>query len=135
MSEMTTEIEKKEETMPVGPKQGSTRGTFIPRTDILSAVDEITLLADMPGVDEHSLDITLDKNLLTIHGQVANQDLEGYKPVYSEYRVGDYERAFTLSDEIDRDKIEALLVNGVLQLKLIKSESAKARKIKVRAEM
>lgn len=135
MSEMTMDIEKKEETIPVETRRGRSQRIFIPRVDIYSAGDKIILTADMPGVDEHNLDITLEKDLLTIHGRVVDQDLEGYKPVYSEYRVGDYERTFTLSDEIDHDKIEALLANGVLQLKLTRSESPKARKITVRAEM
>lgn len=133
MTEMTMELEKKEETAPVETKRVSR--TFFPRIDIYSTGDEIVLVADMPGVDENNVDITLEKNLLTIHGRVVNQAPEGYKSVYSEYRIGDYERTFSLPNEIDRDNIEAVLANGVLRLTLTKSETAKARKIEVHTEM
>lgn len=135
MSEMTMEIEKKEATTPAETKPVRSRRTFIPHVDIYSAGDEIVLVADMPGVDEQNVEVTLEKNLLTIHGRVVNHAPEGYKSVYSEYRIGDYERTFSLSDGVDRDKIEAVLTNGLMRLTLTKSESAKARKIAVRAEV
>lgn len=135
MSEMTMELEKKEATTPAETELVRPRRTFIPRIDIYFAGDEIVLVADMPGVDEHNVDVTLEKNLLTIRGRVVNQAPEGYKSVYSEYRIGDYERTFSLSDEVDRDKIEAVLANGVLRLTLTKYEAIKARKIAVHAEM
>lgn len=135
MSEMTMELEKKEAPTSDEAEVVRARRTFIPRIDIYSAGDEIVLVADMPGVDEHNVDVTLEKNLLTIRGRVVNQAPEGYNSVYSEYRIGDYERTFSLSDEVDRDKIEAVLTNGVLRLTLTKAEAAKARKIAVHAEM
>ena len=53
--------------------------------------------------------------------------------VYNEFANGDYERVFTLSENIDRDRIEATLKDGVLHLILPKSETAKARKIELKA--
>ena len=135
MSEMTKEIEKKEETMPAKVEQDRPRRTFVPRVDIYSVDDQMVLLADMPGVEDGNVEVTLEKNVLTILGRVNDQKLEGYKPVYSEYRVGNYKRTFSLSQEIDRDNIEAVLANGVLRLTLPKAEAAKARKITVRAEV
>lgn len=135
MSEMTMELEKKEAPTSAEAEAVRAQRTFIPRIDIYSAGNEIVLVADMPGVDEHNVDVTLEKNLLTIRGRVVNQAPEGYNSVYSEYRIGDYERTFSLSDEVDRDKIEAVLTNGVLRLTLTKAEVAKARKIAVHAEM
>ena len=135
MSEMTMELEKKEAPTSDEAEVVRARRTFIPRIDIYSAGDEIVLVADMPGVDEHNVDVTLEKNLLRIRGRVINQTPEGYNSVYSEYRIGDYERTFSLSDEVDRDKIEAVLTNGVLRLTLTKAEAAKARKIAVHAEI
>ena len=52
---------------------------------------------------------------------------------YAEYDVGDYQRAFTISDEVDKDKIEATVKNGVLRLTLHKAEKVKARKIAIKA--
>ena len=53
--------------------------------------------------------------------------------MYNEYSDGDYERVFTLSENIDRDRIEATLKDGVLQLVLPKAEAAKARKIELKS--
>jgi len=106
---------------------------FVPRVDIYETADAIVLTADMPGVDEKSIDITLEKNVLTITGTVVPLQFEGHTMAYSEYDVGDFERAFTLSDEVDRDKIEAAVKNGVLRVTLHKAEKVKARKIAITA--
>jgi len=81
--------------------------TFVPRVDIYETKDALFLIADMPGVDENTVDVELEKNILTISGRVDNGKVKDYSLVFSEYEVGDYERTFTLSDEIDRDKIKA----------------------------
>jgi HSP20 family molecular chaperone IbpA len=135
MSDITMEIEKKEAETPVGVERTRSRRTFIPQVDIYAAGDKFYLLADMPGVSQDNVDITLEKNQLTVRGRVEDQILEGYDALYAEYRVGDYERTFVLSDTVDRDQIEAVLKNGVLRLTLTKSEIAKARKIEVRSEV
>ena len=57
--------------------------------------------------------------------------LKDHKLVFSEYEVGDYERAFTLSDEIDREKIKATVKQGVLRLELPKAEKVKPKKITI----
>lgn len=111
----------------------SSRRSYMPRVNIYETSEEIVLIADMPGVDERSVDITLEKNVLTIHGSVSTIDAEGYQLVYAEYGEGDYERSFTLSNQIDQDNIEAIVSNGVLNLHLPKAEVAKAKKIAVRA--
>lgn len=113
-------------------EQVSVRRTFTPAVDIFERQSDIVLVADMPGVDEKSVDITVEKNVLAISGTVgAAAELEGYKLVYSEYGVGDYKRAFTLSDEVDRERITASVKNGVLTLVLPKAEAAKSRRIEV----
>jgi HSP20 family molecular chaperone IbpA len=86
----------------------------------------------MPGVDESSLDITLENNELTINGYVEPMQPEDYSLTYAEYREGDYVRSFRLSDEIDREGIEATLKNGVLCLNLPKVKEARTRKIEVK---
>jgi len=106
---------------------------YIPRADIYEHDDGIMVVADMPGVDENSLDITLEKNVLTISGYVDPYHPEGYSLVFSEYEIGDYQRSFRVSDEIDQDQIEARIKGGVLRLYLPKAEEAKTRKIDVKA--
>ena len=109
------------------------RLAFVPRADIYETDDEIVVVADMPGVDGDTVDITLENNVLTINGYVELAEPEGYTLAYAEYRVGDYQRAFSLSDEIDREKIEAKLKDGVLRLRLPKVTEAIVRKIAVKA--
>ena len=107
--------------------------TFVPRVDIFENKDSLFLVADMPGVDEKTVDIALEKNVLTITGRVENGRIKDATMMYSEYEIGDYERVFTLSDEIDRDKIVAAVRNGVLRLELPKAEKVKPKKITIKA--
>jgi len=107
--------------------------TFVPRVDIYETREALLLIADMPGVDEKTVDVELEKNVLTISGHVENGKLKDHKLLFSEYEVGDYERAFTLSDEIDREKIKATVKQGVLRLELPKAEKVKPKKIAIRA--
>jgi HSP20 family protein len=107
--------------------------TFVPRVDIYENKDSLFLVADMPGVDEKNIDIELEKNVLTITGRVDNcRDTDGTL-LYSEYEIGDYERVFSLSDEIDRDKIVATVKNGVLRLEMPKAEKVRPKKITIKA--
>jgi HSP20 family protein len=134
MNQQTMEIEKQEAETPMGIERTRMMRTYIPAVDIYELDDTVVLLADMPGVSEESIDITLEKNLLTIRGQVELQETEESEPTYVEYYVGDYERTFALSDEVDRNKIEATIKNGVLRLMMPKADEAKTRKITVRSE-
>ncbi len=106
---------------------------FIPRVDIYETEGEITVVGDIPGANQKSIDITLEKNVLTLDAFVDPDIPEGYNLVYAEYEVGDYQRNFRLSSEIDRDKIEATVSNGELRLRLPKSQEAKTKKITVKA--
>lgn len=108
-----------------------TRPIFIPRADVYETEEGVTLQAEMPGVAADDIDVTLEKGVLTIRGRTREDAHEGYRQVYAEYLYGDYERAFTLSEEIDRDGIKASCVNGVLTLQLPKAKAAQTRKIKV----
>jgi len=107
---------------------------FLPATDIIETNDEIVLLADMPGVKKDGIHVTLENNTLTIRGDVESAFPKDHNLIYSEYDVGDYFRSFTLSDTIDREKIEAKYSNGVLRLRLPKAEAARAREIAVTTE-
>lgn len=107
------------------------RKIYAPAVDIFETANNILIVADMPGVDEKSVDITLEKNLLTIHGMIDSTTHDNLELSFSEYGIGDYQRAFSLSDEIDRRNIKATVKDGVLKLILPKSESIKTRKIEV----
>lgn len=129
MDEMQPQ-EKQELQEREGAERTRTSMVYMPRVDIYEQDEHTVLLADMPGVDENSIDITLEKNILTIRGYVE-EPMEGYGLAYSEYGVGDYERTFALSDEVDRNKIEASMKDGILRLVLPKAPEARARKIAV----
>jgi HSP20 family protein len=109
------------------------RRVYVPSVDIIEGKDETTVIADISGVDESSVDITLEKNILEIYGKVDPDIPQEMSLVISEYGIGDYHRRFTLSDEIDRDRIQATVKNGVLKLLLPRAEKAKTRKIEVKA--
>jgi HSP20 family protein len=124
---------EKQEVAETGAERTRDRLAFVPRADIYETDEAITVVADIPGVDENSVDIMLEDNVLTINGYVEPVQPEGHSLVYAEYQVGDYERAFTLSDQIDRDGIEATVKDGVLRLYLPKVTEARKRKIAVKA--
>lgn len=105
--------------------------TYVPQVDIYETKDGLWLWADMPGVDEQSLNVHLDDGVLTIEGQVDLKQYENVTPLYTEYNVGNYARRFTLSNDVDSDRIVARMQNGVLALEIPKSERAKPRRIAV----
>ncbi len=104
---------------------------YIPNVDICETADALKLWADMPGVDEQSIEVKLEDNVLSIEGQVGVKDYEGLRPLYTEYNIGNYGRRFTVSSDIDAERIRARIVNGVLELELPKSARAKPRRIPI----
>lgn len=130
----TRELQKKEAEMPEGVERTRPRKAYTPTVDILEKKDEIIVTADMPGIDEKSVDLSLEKNVLTIYGMTDPEPQKTSRPFYAEYGVGDYQRAFTISEEIDREGIRATVKNGVLRLVLPKAQAAKTRKIEVQTE-
>ena len=113
-------------------EETESRPVFTPRADVRENGDAITVVADMPGVEDSGLEITLEKNVLTVQGRVRTAVPEGYRAIYTEYEDGDYERSFVLPEQVDRDEIEATLKNGVLGLRLSKVQEAAARKIPIK---
>ncbi len=133
---MTKELQTQEkEALEVkGAERTRAVRVFVPQVDIYASDGDIVLLVDIPGVTENDLDIAIEKNVLTINGLVSASEPEGYELVHNEYGVGDYQRSFTLSDEIDQENILASLSNGVLRMVLPKAPEAKARKITVKVD-
>ena len=107
--------------------------TFTPAVDILDKGETTIIIADMPGVASDGVDVTLEKQVLTLRGTVKPHAPEGYRRLSTEYREGDYLRVFTLSDEIDQPKINAEFKNVVLRLELPHAAEAKPKKISVKA--
>jgi HSP20 family protein len=126
------EVQKQEEVPTEEMERTRSRRSFVPRADIYETDKEIFVLADVPGANENTIDITLEKNVLTINAYIEPTIPSGFDVAYAEYEEGDYQRSFRLSDEIDRDKIEATVTEGVLRLRLPKSQEAKTKKISVK---
>jgi HSP20 family molecular chaperone IbpA len=109
------------------------RLVFRPQVDIVEKDEAIFLIVDMPGVDEQRVELSVEKDVMTLHGTVAPPAFDGLTLAYGEYRVGDYRRSFQLSNEIDRAGVEATVRHGVLTVKLPKAKHALNTKIPVTA--
>ena len=128
------EIQRQESAPTEEMERTRARRCFVPKADIYETDHEIIVLADIPGANEKKVDITLEKNILSISATIEPVRTNGYELTYAEYEEGDFQRSFRLSDEIDRDRIEAAFRDGVLQLRLPKAQGAAARKITVQTK-
>lgn len=106
--------------------------TYTPATDIYEKDNKIVVVADMPGVAENDVSISLEKRVLTITGRTTASDTSSYRLLYSECEPCVYKRSFSVSEEIDTDKIEASMKNGVLTVLLPKAEKSQPRTIQVK---
>lgn len=104
---------------------------YVPDVDICETSDSLWLWADMPGVDEKSIEVKLADGVLSIEGQVSLKEYENLSPMYTEYNVGNFARRFTVSNDIDAEHIKARMANGVLEVELPKAARAKPRRIAV----
>jgi HSP20 family protein len=104
---------------------------FVPSTDIYETEDALTVVMEMPGVEKQDINVGLENDRLRVEGQIASSKYEGLEPVYTEYNVGHYARAFTLSNKIDQEKISAQVEDGVLTLTLPKVKEAQPRRIAI----
>ena len=134
MSEQNQTMEiQKEEIQNENGERTRDRACFIPRTDVYENETGIHFLMDMPGVSAGSVDITLEKNVLTIQGYSEPSPIDGYSMAYAEYEDGDFLRKFKISNEVDVDNIQATMDMGVLLLDLPKKTPAK-KKITVQGQ-
>ncbi|MBN1554793.1 MAG: Hsp20/alpha crystallin family protein [Phycisphaerae bacterium] len=101
--------------------------------DIYERTDGATVLvAEVPGAKSESLDIRVDKGVLTITADGRRESLgDQYARTYTGFMGGQFFRAFALSDEVDRDNIQASLSDGLLTVTLPRAEAAQTRKIEI----
>jgi HSP20 family protein len=102
-----------------------------PNVDITENDDRVRLMADMPGVDPDSVEVTIEKNVLTIEGRGRVEGLADHALAGQEFAVGQYRRDFTISEAIDPAGIKARVKHGVVDVTLPKREQVKARKIAI----
>jgi len=131
---MSNELSVKSEATPEAAHE-STRPvrSFVPKVDIVETDEALWVWADIPGVQGDAIDVRLDNGKLSIEGAVRLDEYDDLSPLYTEYNVGNFERNFEVSPDIDGERIEARVANGVLELKLPKIERARARQIPIQA--
>lgn len=106
---------------------------FRPDVDIVERGEEFVVTADLPGVDDQQVKIHLEDGVLSIDANLAVEPDRTWNERRVEYRVGGYHRQFRLSDTIDVKGIQAEMRNGVLQVRLPKTDRHKPRQISVKA--
>ena len=105
--------------------------TLTPPVDVIEDSSGITLYADLPGVPRDKLHLNVESDLLTIEGEIDLSVPEGLQSSHTEVGLGRFHRTFTLSKELDTEKISAELAQGVLTLRIPKAEHAQPRRISV----
>ena len=131
MSETQVTQRKEQAAEKIQPPEMDT--IYVPNVDIYEDVEGVRMLADMPGVDERSVDVTIENNVLTIEGKARLDGPDGYELMGQEYGVGRYRRDFTLSDAVDTEGIKARVRHGVLEVTLPIRQVVKTRKINITA--
>jgi HSP20 family protein len=106
---------------------------LLPPVDIVEDASGITLYADLPGVPRENLNVYVDGESLVIQGEMGLEMSRKLEATHIEVNLPRYRRVFTLSKELDADRMSAEIKQGVLKLHLPKSEQAKPRRINISA--
>jgi HSP20 family protein len=117
-----------------GMSEPSAKGphvVFTPQVDVVETDNELFLYADLPGVKPGDVSLDRKGNELILHARCGPRAY-GTKALHAEYGVGDFYRAFTIAEEVDCDKIEASLANGVLTVRVPKAEAGRPKRIAVK---
>ncbi len=113
-------------------EEGLTTTTFAPPVDVYEDEHSVTLKIEVPGIDEKDIDVRIENNTLTVHGErkfEKEEKEENYRRVERQY--GSFTRTFTLPNTVDTDKVQADYDKGVLKIQLAKKAEAKPKQIKV----
>ena len=117
---------------PQGPEEALTTTSYAPPVDIYEDEHNITLKIDVPGIDEKDIDVRIEGNTLTVHGErklEKEEKEENFRRVERQY--GEFTRSFTLPSSVDTGQVNANYDNGVLKITLAKKADAKPKQIKV----
>jgi HSP20 family protein len=117
---------------PEGPEEALTTTSFAPPVDIYEDEHNITLKLEAPGIDEKDIDVRIDNNTLTVHGErkiEKEEKEENFRRIERQY--GSFTRSFTLPSSVDVSQVSADYAQGVLNIKLAKKAEAKPKQIKV----
>lgn len=112
-------------------EQREEQRSLLPAVDVFEDATGITLCADLPGVPKDQLTVHIHDNALTIEGPITLGEPEGMEAVHAEVTLPRYRREFTLSKELDTEKVEARFETGVLKLRIPKAQHVQPRRIEV----
>ena len=115
-----------------GRDESLTTSSFAPAVDVYEDEHNVTLKIEVPGIDEKDIDVRLENNTLTVHGErkiEKEEKEENYRRVERQY--GSFTRTFTLPTTVDAEKVSANYDKGVLKITLPKKAEAKPKQIKV----
>lgn len=113
---------------------GAARGeaeALVPPVDVIEDAGGITLIADLPGVPKEALALQVERDKLTIEGEARLPAPEGFQPTHVELAPPRYRRVFTLSGELDANRVSAEFVQGVLRLRIPRLQQAQPRRIRI----
>lgn len=126
-------IQKRENQALASPERIDQAIQFTPMVDIIENNEEFVFHADLPGVKAGDVEVSYENGVLTIGGKVHPRRPADQPYLWQEYGIGNFYRQFTLNTPVNPDGIRAELRNGVLELHAPKTESAKTRKIQIKA--
>ena len=113
--------------------EGLTAGPWTPQVDVYETNESIVLKADLPGMSQNDVEISVEGNTLTVKGERKFEKEVSEKEYYRmERSYGTFTRSFTLPPTVDSDKIDAAFSQGVLKITLPKKEESKPKQIKVK---
>ncbi len=115
-----------------GREEALTTSTFAPPVDVYEDEHNVTLKIEVPGIEEKDIDVRIENNTLTVHGErkfEKEEKEENYRRVERQY--GSFTRSFTLPQTVDAENVSANYEKGVLKIKLAKKAEAKPKQIKV----
>jgi HSP20 family protein len=118
---------------PEGRDEALTTTTFAPPVDVYEDEHNITLKIEVPGIDEKDIDVRVENNTLTVHGErkfEKEEKEENYRRVERQY--GSFTRSFTLPPTVDPEQVQADYDKGMLKIQLAKKAEAKPKQIKVK---
>ena len=115
-----------------GQDEALTTSSFAPAVDVYEDEHKVTLKIEVPGIDEKDIDVRVENNTLTVHGErkiEKEEKEENYRRVERQY--GSFTRTFTLPNTVDQESVHADYDKGVLKITLAKKSEAKPKQIKV----
>lgn len=131
MTQLNNAIVKRSE-VESGPGVFLRAPVSVPAADVSETGGAYLLYLDMPGVQKETISVTVVEEMLVVRAPVAPIHGEEAAVLYREIRTGAYERRFTLGEGIDRNNVDARYENGVLTVRLEKTEALKPKEIVIR---